>query len=358
LPATPFFRKDVYPILIKNALALYPESIISKGMSKTILVTGGAGYIGGHACKALSEAGFAPVVYDDLSAGRPERVQWGPLEQGDIRDAARLEQVFAAHKPLAVMHFAARISVGDSVADPAATYDVNVGGTVNLLKAMRAHGVNAIVFSSTAATYGTPESTPIPESAPKKPINPYGRSKLMMEQLLADFHAAYGLRYAALRYFNAAGATLEAGLGYLRPDPTHLVPLAMQALLGLRPPLSVYGTDYPTPDGTAIRDYLHVADLADAHVLALRHLLDGTRQTLTLNLGTSRGASVREVLNAVKEVTGSEVPHTLGPRRAGDPAILVADASAAHAALGWTPTRSSLARIIADDHAWHQTLVS
>ena len=324
-------------------------------MSKTVLVTGGAGFIGSHACVALQRAGFDTVVVDNLSAGRKERVINSPLEVADVRDADALNTIFAKHNPMAVMHFAALIAVGESVRNPHPTYEVNVGGSLNVLKAMQAHGVKHIVFSSTAATYGTPEVASIPETAPTTPINPYGHSKLMVERLLADTHTAHGITYAALRYFNAAGATPALGLGYQRPDPTHLIPLALLALTGARPPLTVFGTDYPTPDGTAIRDYLHVADLADAHVLALNKLMAGS-QPLTLNLGTSKGLSVHKVLEGIHTLTGTQVPHTLGPRRAGDPPILVADATAAQTTLNWTPTRSTLQTILADDWAWHQSL--
>lgn len=317
-----------------------------------VLVTGGAGYIGAHACKALAENGFLPIAYDNLSAGHATRVQFGPLETGDIRDASRLNAVIAAYKPVAIMHFAALISVPDSVQNPQETWDVNTVGSHVLFSAAKTHGIKHIVFSSTAAVYGTPTTVPIAETAPKAPINPYGQSKLAMETMLADFAAAYGITYAALRYFNAAGATPEAGLGYDRAAPFHLIPLALLATLGKRPPLQLFGSDYPTPDGTAVRDYIHVADLSDAHVKALQHLLAG-KPSLTLNLGTSHGYSVKEVVETCARVTGHPVPHAMAPRRAGDPAELVADATAAHALLGWNPTRSSLENIIATDWAWH-----
>lgn len=327
----------------------------------TILVTGGAGYIGSHVCAALYEAGFCPVVLDNLSAGPTEvirkRVQWGPLIEADIRDEAALAKAFHTYQPVAVMHFAALIAVGESVTNPAPTYEINVSGSLNLLKAMQQVGVKTLVFSSTAATYGTPTVVPIPETAPTQPINPYGHSKLMVERLLADYGDAYGLRSVALRYFNAAGARPELGLGYLRHQPSHLIPLLLRGALGLGPALQVMGTDYPTADGTAIRDYLHVADLAEAHVLALRHLLEGG-ESLTLNVGTSQGASVKEVVAAAETVLQQPIPHSFGPRRAGDPAILVAEAHAIQAALGWQPIRSSLAQIMADDLAWHKSLLT
>lgn len=325
----------------------------------TILVTGGAGYIGSHVCAALHEAGFTPVVLDNLSAGPAaalrQRVQWGPFIEADVRDSQALITAIEAYQPVAVMHFAALIAVGESVVNPGPTYDVNVGGSLKLLQAMQATGLNKLVFSSTAATYGTPEVLPIPESAPTLPINPYGHSKLMVEQMLADFGTAFGLKRVVLRYFNAAGARPELGLGYVRHAPSHLIPLLLRGALGLGPALQVMGTDYPTPDGTAIRDYLHVADLADAHVLALRHLLAG-HDSCTLNAGTSQGASVQQVLAAAAHVIGQPVPHTTGPRRAGDPALLVADATQLQQQLGWRPARSSLNKILTDDWAWHQTL--
>ncbi|MFZ2587241.1 MAG: UDP-glucose 4-epimerase GalE [Alphaproteobacteria bacterium] len=314
---------------------------------RTVLVTGGAGYIGSHVCKALAEKGFKPVVVDDLSAGRKERVQWGPLEIADVRDGGRLREIMKAHKPIAVMHFAALIDVAESVRNPLPTYDVNVGGALAVVGAVKEVGVRHVVFSSTAAVYGIPEISPIAETAATKPINPYGHSKLMVEQMLADVHAADGLTYAALRYFNAAGATPECGLGYQRPKATHLVPLVMQAVLG-KGALTVYGTDYPTADGTAVRDYIHVADLAEAHVMALETLVAGAAP-MTLNLGASRGTSVREMVDVVERVTGRKMPMVLGERRAGDPPELVADARRAKDVLGWMPTRSDVERIVGDE---------
>lgn len=322
---------------------------------KTILVTGGAGYIGSHACKALAEAGFHPVVYDNLLAGHRQRVKWGPFEQGDVRDASCLNEVFEKHRPVAVMHFAGLISVPDSVKNPEETFSVNTGGSQTLLETMRAHQVNKIVFSSTAAVYGTPESYPIPENAPQKPINPYGESKLETEKLLTAYTQKYGFSCAVLRYFNAAGATPEAGLGYHRAKPFHLIPMAMLATLGEVPPMQLNGTDYPTPDGTAIRDYIHVVDLIDAHIRALTHLLSD-KGSLTLNLGTSKGYSVQEVLDTCRKITGQEVPHSRAPRRPGDPAALVADATQAQSKLDWNPKHSSLENIISTDWQWHKNL--
>ncbi|MCA3243709.1 MAG: UDP-glucose 4-epimerase GalE [Alphaproteobacteria bacterium] len=327
-------------------------------MPTTVLVTGGAGYIGAHACLALHQAGFLPVTLDDFSAGQRSRVQWGPLVTADVRDAAAVNAAFAQYQPQAVLHFAGQISVPESVQQPLHAYTTNTLGTVNVLNAMAQHGCQTLVFSSTAAVYGIPTTVPIPETAPLAPINPYGQSKLMVERILADYAAANPtFRYAALRYFNAAGATPKASLGYQRPNPFHVVPMVLRATLGLADPLKVFGTDYPTPDGTAIRDYLHVTDLAHAHVLALQHLLTG-QPNLTLNLGTSRGYSVAEVLATAATITGRPVPHTQAPRRAGDPPQLVADATQAATVLGWQPQHSSLANILATDWAWHQTLAA
>jgi UDP-arabinose 4-epimerase len=320
-----------------------------------ILVTGGAGYIGSHACKALAKAGFTPVVVDNLSTGSEARVQWGPLEKADVRDPASLAPIFKRYKPQAVMHFAGQISVPDSIANPHYTYAINTVGSFNVLEAMRAHEVSTIVFSSTAAVYGIPEHVPIPESAPKQPINPYGQSKLNTELMLADYARAYGFKFAALRYFNAVGATPKAKLGYQRPDPFHLIPIALLSILERRPPMKLFGTTYPTPDGTAIRDYVHVVDLAAAHVLALEHLLE-EGESLTLNLGTSNGYSVKQVLAMCEKITGKPVPHTLAPARPGDPAVLVADATAAAKLLKWRPRFSILEQIIADDWQWHKSL--
>lgn len=324
----------------------------------TILVTGGAGYIGSHTCRALAAAGFLPVVFDNLSEGHKNRVQWGPLLEADITNPAQLHAAFQQHQPQAVMHFAAQISVPYSVSHPLETFTTNTVGSLNVLQAMQQHGVRTIVFSSTAAVYGTPESSPIPEDAPKNPINPYGHSKRMVETMLETFATAYQFRSAALRYFNAAGATPQSNLGYQRQNPFHLIPLALQATLGQRPPLQMFGTDYPTPDGTAVRDYIHVIDLATAHVLALQHLLQAPpATTLALNLGTSQGHSVQQVLNTCQAVTGIPVPHTTAPRRAGDPAQLVANANKAQQLLNWHPQHSTLENIIRTDWLWHQSLI-
>ncbi|MDX9767331.1 MAG: UDP-glucose 4-epimerase GalE [Ectothiorhodospiraceae bacterium] len=319
--------------------------------STTVLVTGGAGYIGSHACKALAAAGYLPVAFDSLEYGHEWAVQWGPFEHGHLEDRERLREVMQRHAPQAVMHFAAYAYVGESVTDPARYYRNNVAGTLTLLEAMREHDIRRIVFSSTCATYGNPLTPLLAEDHPQNPINPYGRSKLMIEQILADFAAAYGLRYAALRYFNAAGADPEARIGEDHDPETHLIPLAIAAALG-GTPLRVFGNDYPTPDGTAIRDYIHVDDLADAHVAALGRL-EAKDECLALNLGTGRGHSVREVIDAVEKVSGQKVPHTDAARRAGDPPQLVADATLAKDMLHWQARYTSLEDIVATAWRWH-----
>jgi UDP-arabinose 4-epimerase len=282
----------------------------------TVLVTGGAGYIGSHACKALAAAGYTPVTYDNFSTGNRWAVRWGPLEIGDILDVTRLHEVFAAHRPVGVMHFAALALVGESMAAPSLYYRTNVTGAVTLLDACRLHGVEAFVFSSTCAVYGTPERMPIAEDTPKAPINPYGASKLMVERVLDDYDMAYGLRHVALRYFNAAGADPEGEIGEARDgrDPSH----AARARRGPRAAAAaqVFGDDYPTPDGTAVRDYIHVSDLAEAHVRALGLLLEGA-PSRKLNLGTGAGYSVRQVLDAATAIAGRPVPHETAPRRPG-----------------------------------------
>jgi UDP-arabinose 4-epimerase len=318
-----------------------------------VLVTGGAGYIGSHTCKALAAAGYVPVTYDNLSEGNRWAVQWGPFERGDVLDAGRLHEVFKAHRPAGVLHFAALALVGESVREPSVYYRTNVAGTINLLDACRIHEVPAFVFSSTCAVYGMPDRTPIGEDTPTLPINPYGASKLMIERILDDYDRAYGLRHAALRYFNAAGADPDGDLGEARDVETHLIPLALDAILGRQPPLEIFGDDYPTRDGTAVRDYIHVSDLAEAHVRALGLLLEGG-PSRRLNLGTGHGYSVRQVLDAARTVSGRAVPHKVGLRRAGDAPELVADARAAHALFGAGLTaRSDLATMVETAWAWH-----
>jgi UDP-glucose-4-epimerase GalE len=320
---------------------------------RTILVTGGAGYIGSHACKALAMAGYEPVTYDNLVSGNRWAIRWGPLEFGDILDPSRLAEVCKKYRPLAIIHFAASALVGESMTAPALYYRNNVTGTFNLLEAARMHDIHNFVFSSTCATYGMPDVIPIPDDAPQRPVNPYGASKLMVERMLADYDNAYGTRYATLRYFNAAGADPDGEIGESREVETHLVPLMLDAILGKRPPLRVLGTDYPTPDGTAIRDYIHVADLATAHIKALQHLLE-KQTSFSCNLGSSVGYSVREMMTAARTVTGRDVPHTLGPRRPGDPPMLVAQPQRATELLGLTmPHSVDIHRIVADAWSWH-----
>jgi UDP-arabinose 4-epimerase len=317
-----------------------------------VLVTGGAGYIGAHACKALAKAGHRPVTFDSLVHGHRDAVRWGPLEEGDLLDGERVERLFSDYDFACVMHFAAFIAVGESTVDPGKYYRNNVGGTLSLLQAMARHGVDAIVFSSTAAVYGTPEIVPIPESAALAPINPYGWSKLTSEQMIADFGEAHGIRYTVLRYFNACGADPDGEIGEDHEPETHLIPLALEAVTGGKP-LTLFGEDYPTPDGTCIRDYIHVADLAAAHVAALERLRGGA-QSATLNLGTGRGVSIRDVFQAIERVTGQEVPHIVGPRRSGDPAALVAGPARALQQLGWTPLASDIDSIVESAWRWHR----
>lgn len=320
--------------------------------ASSILVTGGAGYVGSHACKALAASGYLPIVFDNLIHGHRAAVKWGPLEVGDLADRGALDAVIDRYQPEAVMHFAALTYVGESVADPGKYYRNNVLGTLSLLEAMRDHRVGRLVFSSTAATYGTPDTVPIQECAPKQPINPYGHSKLTAEQMIADFSKAYGLRAAVLRYFNAAGADPDGEIGECHDPEAHLIPLAMQAVTEDGQPLTVFGDDYPTPDGTCIRDYVHVSDLAHAHVQALAHLGNGVGVD-AYNLGTGQGASVREVLSAIELVAGKRVPYTIGSRREGDPAELVSDPSKAMRELAWKPAQSDLATVVRTAWAWH-----
>ena len=320
-------------------------------MSQSILVTGGAGYVGSHACKALAGAGWSPVVYDNLSRGHREAVRWGPLVAGDLHDHARLVAALRAHRVSAVMHFAAYGYVGESVSDPHAYYTNNLGGTLALLGAMREAGVDRIVFSSTCAVYGIPEMLPIRESAATAPLNPYGETKLAIERVLHWYDAAYGLRYVALRYFNAAGADPDGEIGEDHEPEPHLIPRVLRAALGRGDPVAIYGTDYPTPDGTAIRDYIHVSDLAEAHLRALRHLAAGGGSA-ALNLGTGRGHSVREVIAAVERIASRKVPQIEAARRPGDPPELVADPALARSRLGWQPRHSDLDTIVRTALAW------
>ena len=319
----------------------------------SILVTGGAGYIGSHCCRALTEAGYDPVVYDNFSTGHRHFVT-GSLVQGDLADKATLARAFAQHSIVAVMHFAASSLVGESVADPQAYYLNNVAGTLSLLEVMREAGCDRLVFSSTGAVYGNADSKALPETYACSPINPYGASKFMIERILADYRSAYGLGSFCLRYFNASGADASGQIGELRNNETHLIPRAMMALQGHVPDFAVFGDDYDTPDGTAIRDYIHVTDLAAAHLLALNLLMQSHRGG-AFNLGTGTGFSVREILTAIEAETGRAVPHVVKPRRSGDPTYLVADASAAGKTLGFVPEHSNLKTIIRTAWAWHRT---
>lgn len=317
-----------------------------------VLVTGGAGYIGSHTCKALAAAGYNPVVLDNLSFGHKWAVKWGPIQIGDISNGSDLDAVFDLYQPKAVVHFAAYAYVGESVTDPAKYYSNNVVGTLSLLNAMRRHGVGKLIFSSSCATYGLPQHELISETHPQAPINPYGRSKLIIEQILRDFDVAYGLRSISLRYFNAAGADPTGSIGEAHDPETHLIPLALDVACGRRPCLSVFGDDYDTRDGTCIRDYVHVCDLAEAHVLALQALQRG-ETTAAYNLGNGSGFSVREVIDMVERVTGCPVATSVLPRRDGDPAALVADASLAKRCLGWNPKITHLKDIMATAWSWH-----
>jgi UDP-glucose-4-epimerase GalE len=320
-------------------------------MAEAVLVTGGAGYIGSHACKALAAAGYTPVTYDNLSRGHRHAVRWGPLVEGDIADRAAVTAALKAHKICAVMHFAAFAYVGESGTDPALYYSNNVSGTLSLLDAMRELGVNRIVFSSSCATYGLPDSVPIRETMAQLPVNPYGETKLAIERVLRWYDPAYGLRSVALRYFNAAGCDRAGGIGEEHDPETHLIPLVLRAALGTAPPVQIFGTDYATPDGTAVRDYIHVDDLAAAHVRALQYLAAGGEST-AVNLATGKGYSVREIIAAVTKAVGHEVPRREAPRRAGDPPALVADPSLAAQVLGWRAQCSDLDTIIQTALAW------
>lgn len=321
--------------------------------SKKLLVIGGCGYIGSHMVKCLLNAGHDVVVLDDLSAGYKENMLGGELVVGDCGDRALLDRLFSGHHFDGVLHFASLIQVGESVVNPAKYYQCNVAKTLTMIEAMKDHGIGALIFSSTAAVFGEPVYTPINEAHPRQPINPYGMSKHMVETILRDFDHAYGFRSVALRYFNAAGADPEARIGEGHEPETHLIPLALQAALGKRPALKVFGRDYDTPDGTCIRDYIHVDDLADAHLLALEYLWNGGASTV-FNLGNGEGFSVQEVLNTIERVTGKPVPAEDAPRREGDPARLVADASTAKLTLGWKPRYADLETIV--QHAWQWEL--
>ena len=318
-----------------------------------VLVVGGAGYIGSHAVRLLQDAGHNVLVYDNLSRGHIEAVPAGCLIEGDLHDKSMLTQVMGDHGIDAVMHFAAFIEVGESVVDPAQYYHNNVVATLSLLDAMRATAVTRIVFSSTTATYGQPELIPIPETTPQNPINPYGFTKFVVERILADYASAYGFAYAALRYFNAAGARPDGTIGEDHHPESHLIPIVLQVALGQRESITIFGDDYPTPDGTCIRDYIHVDDLGDAHLRALDRLEPGGG--LCLNLGTGRGTSVRELIDACRTVTGHPIPEVMGKRRDGDAAELVADARQAKAVLGWEPVYTDIQSLVETAWDWHRT---
>ncbi len=317
----------------------------------TILVTGGAGYVGSHCCLALARAGHKPVVYDNLSNGHEKFVKWGPFERGDIRDKTRLGEVFAKHKPKAVLHCAASIEVGESVKHPDQFYENNVVGALSLFEAMRAAEVNAFVFSSTCAVYGEPLQLPMNETHRQQPVSPYGWTKLMVERISRDISAAYGAKFAHLRYFNAAGAAPEEGIGERHEPETHAIPLALFTLLARRDSFKVFGSDYGTRDGSCLRDYVHVLDLADAHVRSVDRLLGGG-DNIAANLGTGSGVTVLELLAAIEKVTGKHVPAAAAPRREGDSPALLADNALARRELGWNPERG-IEDIIRDAWTWH-----
>ncbi len=319
-----------------------------------VLVVGGAGYIGSAFARQLKAAGTPHIIYDNLEAGHPESVAYTRVIPGDTRDPGRLQRVIREHNVTTVAHFAAHIEVGEGERDPARFYDNNTYGTLCLLQAMREVGVGQLIFSSTAAVYGEPETVPIPEDHPLRPTSVYGRTKLASEQMIRDFTRAYGLRHVIFRYFNAAGADANGGHGEAHQPESHLIPLCIQAALGQRPALKVFGDDFPTPDGTCVRDYLHTADLASAHIRAVAHLQEGG-ESATYNLGTGRGHSVREVIATVGDVLGTTVPHEDAPRRAGDPAQLVASSASIQADWGWTSAHSDLTEIVKSAAKWHRT---
>ena len=326
-------------------------------MPLRILVTGGAGYIGSHTCKALAAAGYAPVVLDDLSVGHRWAVKWGPLIAGDIADRAVVMKTLKSFNVQAVIHFAAHGYVGESVQHPRKYFDNNVSKTLALLGTLLDVGIDKVVFSSSCATYGVPRALPIPEDHPQNPINPYGVSKLFVEKILHSYERAYGMRYASLRYFNAAGADPDGEIGEDHTPETHLIPLVIAAAQGRNSAIEIYGSDYDTRDGTAVRDYVHVSDLATAHVKALDRLLAGG-ESVSVNLGTGRGHSIREVISAVEAVSGRVPAIKEGPRRAGDPPVLIADPQFAQSLLGWRPLASDLQNIVRTAWTWHQGQLS
>ncbi|MAY33218.1 MAG: UDP-glucose 4-epimerase GalE [Rhodovulum sp.] len=320
---------------------------------KNVLVTGGAGYIGSHACKVLRDQGYVPVTYDNLSTGWEDAVKFGPFERGDLHDRARLDEVFAKYQPVAVMHFAAFSQVGEAMREPGKYWHNNVGGSLVLIEAAVAAGCLNFVFSSTCATYGDQDGVVLDENSAQMPLNAYGASKRAIEDILTDFGASDGLNSVIFRYFNVAGCDPDGEVGEFHQPETHLIPLMLDAIEGKRPALTVFGTDYPTPDGTCIRDYVHVMDLVDAHVLGLKWLEDG-KGSRVFNLGTGKGFSVREVIDHSSSVTNKPVPIVEGDRRAGDAVALVSGSTRANAELGWSPERSTLQRMISDAWRWHQ----
>lgn len=320
----------------------------------SILVCGGAGYVGSHCLEALKAAGYDCVVVDDLSRGHRAAVGESPLYVGNIADDALMDRVFREHHIEVVLHFAAASQVGESMKEPLLYYENNLCATVALLRSMRRHEVGRIVFSSSAAVYGEPDTVPIPEESPKAPTNTYGETKLAMERLMHWCHVAYGLEYVSLRYFNAAGASPSGIIGEDHTPETHLIPLVLQAAQGRREKVSIFGDDYPTPDGTCIRDYIHTSDLASAHLLAARRLLAGEGSGI-FNLGSEHGLSVRQIIDAARKVTGRDFPVEIAPRRAGDPAVLIASNRKAREELGWVPARSDAESILASAWAWHSS---
>jgi UDP-arabinose 4-epimerase len=319
-----------------------------------VLVTGGAGYIGSHTCKWLAKRGFNPVVYDDLSLGHRWAVKYGPLVEANVADRGALEVALREFDIQAVIHFAAFTLVGESVADPRKFFVNNCGGMQILLDTLLDNGKPPIIFSSSCATYGNPQRMPLDEDHPQDPVSPYGETKLFGERVLKAYDQAYGLRHVALRYFNAAGADPDGEIGEAHNPESHLIPNVIKAVLGTKPPLSVFGDDYPTPDGTAVRDYIHVNDLADAHVRALQYLLDGGDST-QLNVGTGIGTSVKQIIDAVERVAGKPVPHSIAPRRAGDPPDLYAAPAKIKATLGWEPEWTDIDRIVQTAYDWETT---
>ncbi len=318
-----------------------------------ILVTGGAGYIGSHACKALAKAGYIPVTYDNLVTGWQDAVKFGPFERGDLLDRAHLDAVFAKYQPAAVMHFAALSQVGEAMSEPGRYWSNNVTGSLTLIQAAVDAGCLNFVFSSTCATYGEHDNVVLDETSPQQPLNAYGASKRAIEDILRDFEFAYGLNHVIFRYFNVAGADPDAEIGEFHQPETHLVPLMLDAVAGKRDGLTVFGTDYDTPDGTCIRDYVHVCDLVDAHILGLKWLEQG-KESRVFNLGTGSGFSVMEVIEHSKTVTNRAVPYSIGPRRAGDCTRLVSGSTRAEQELGWMPKRSTLDTMVTDAWRWHQ----